>query len=70
MDDPDFICVDCGEEVEPRRRALGYLVCLGCGERQARQVVRCVAPLHKSNYMLISKREDLVGLNNKGGLVK
>jgi len=26
--------------------------------------------MHKSNYMLITDRADLVGLNNKGGLVK
>ncbi len=30
----------------------------------------CIAPLHKSSYMLITNRQDLVGLNNKGGLVK
>jgi hypothetical protein len=29
-----------------------------------------VAPMHKSNYMLITNTDDLVGLNNKGGLVK
>lgn len=29
-----------------------------------------VAPMHKSNYMLITQRSDLQGLNNKGGLVK
>lgn len=70
MTEPEFICVECGEEVEPRRRALGYAVCLDCGEQAARRITRCVAPLHKSNYMLISKREDLVGLNNKGGMVR
>jgi hypothetical protein len=26
--------------------------------------------MHKSNYMLITNRADLIGLNNKGGLVK
>ncbi len=29
-----------------------------------------VAPMHKSNYMLITNRDDLKGLNNKGGLIK
>jgi len=26
--------------------------------------------MHKSNYMLITNRDDLLGINNKGGLVK
>lgn len=30
----------------------------------------CVAPMHKSNYMLMTNRADLLGINNKGGLVK
>jgi hypothetical protein len=41
-----------------------------CGEQQAQRVKHTVAPMHKSNYMLISNHEDLIGLNNKGGLVK
>jgi hypothetical protein len=27
-----------------------------------------VAPMHKSNYMLITDTNDLKGINNKGGL--
>lgn len=52
--------------------ALGYKLCLFCGEEQAREDRRLwtVAPMHKSNYTLITNRADLVGLNNKGGLVK
>jgi hypothetical protein len=26
--------------------------------------------LHKSNYMLVTSRADLAGLNNKGGIVR
>jgi hypothetical protein len=36
----------------------------------APRVVRTVAPLHKSNNILITNRADLIGLNNKGGLVR
>jgi hypothetical protein len=25
--------------------------------------------MHKSNYMLITSRADLIGINNKGGIV-
>jgi ribosomal protein L37AE/L43A len=63
-------CSKCGEPVSSRRYDLGYRVCLPCGEEQARAVKHTVAPLHKSNYMLFTNRQDLVGINNKGGLVK
>lgn len=65
-------CCCCGDGVEPARWLLGYRVCLWCGEEQAKQerMGWCVAPMHKSNYMLITDRRDLTGLNNKGGLVK
>jgi len=60
-------CVECGAAVNPARVAIGYNVCLPCGERLARQRVHTIAPLHKSNYMVISNRAELLGLNNKGG---
>jgi len=63
-------CVRCSGEVHPRRFNAGYNTCLTCGEVIARKRVFTVAPMHKSNYMLITNRDDLVGLNNKGGLVK
>jgi len=66
------LCTQCADEIDPRRYALGYHTCLFCGE-EAAQIARatwCVAPMHKSNYMLITDPRDLPGLNNKGGLVK
>jgi len=63
-------CKICGEMVSVRRARVGYKVCLECGEEQAQQVRHCIAPLHKSNYVVITNRQDLAGLNNKGGLVK
>ena len=63
-------CRVCGDVISDGRYALGYKVCLLCGEEQARAVKHTVAPLHKSNYMLFTNRQDLVGINNKGGLVK
>lgn len=64
------LCVACGDTFSAARREAGYHLCLPCGEQQARSVKHCVAPMHKSNYMLISNRADLVGLNNKGGLTR
>jgi predicted RNA-binding Zn-ribbon protein involved in translation (DUF1610 family) len=64
------LCVSCGETFSAARRGAGYHLCMPCGEQQAQRVKHTVAPMHKSNYMLISNHEDLIGLNNKGGLVK
>lgn len=63
---------DCGNEIKKERFALGYRVCLVCGEAKAKEKFKgyCVAPMHKSNYMLITNLSDLKGLNNKGGLIK
>jgi hypothetical protein len=41
-----------------------------CGEKMAKAVKRTVVPMHKSNYMLITNPDDLIGINNKGGLTK
>lgn len=65
-------CCRCGEPVNPKRAALGYRTCLPCGEQDARSARAgwCIAPLHKGPYILVTNRDDLVGLNNKGGLVR
>jgi len=65
-------CVMCGEYMTKGRWELGYHTCLLCGEEVAKQKRAhwCVAPMHKSNYMLITDLHDLAGLNNKGGLVR
>jgi hypothetical protein len=67
-----MLCRVCGDDVSEGRAQLGFKLCLFCGEEQARQdrMGWCVAPMHKSNYMLITNKADLSGLNNKGGLVK
>ena len=74
MIDETFIpqCKLCGDTYNAERLAIGYAVCLDCGDEIADEVNkrRTVAPMHKSNYMLITNRDDLIGLNNKGGLVK
>ena len=69
-EDTRYLCPECGGYVDHRRVKLGYRTCLECGEYNAKQVKRTIAPMHKSNYMLITDLNDLKGLNNKGGLVK
>ena len=63
-------CINCGAEFAEARKALGYNTCLECGAEEAKKIVRTIAPMHKSNYMLISNLDDLKGINNKGGLIR
>lgn len=55
----------CGEEIEPQRLAIGKFICLDCGEEQARKQVRCIVPLHKSSYILITDKKQLKELDPK-----
>jgi ribosomal protein L37AE/L43A len=63
-------CKLCGMTYAAERLAIGYAICMPCGDDLASKIVRTIAPMHKSNYMMITNMEDLKGLNNKGGLVK
>lgn len=73
---PPAICTACyAEWVDERRvqilRTHGSApVCLSCGDARARKVQRTVVPLHKSNYVMLTDPEDLMGINNKGGLTR
>ena len=60
-------CNVCGEHYSPKRKAAGYKTCLWCGEEEALQARRlwCVAPMHKSNYQLITNPADLKAINPK-----
>jgi ribosomal protein L37AE/L43A len=72
-EDRVYLCNKCHWEKVPFKRwQAGYFTCLPCGEEQAVQARAswCVAPMHKSNYMLFTDKRDLKGINNKGGLVK
>lgn len=65
------ICINCyAVRVEPSRRHMARPTCMACAEKLAKAVKRTVVPMHKSNYMLITDTDDLIGINNKGGLVK
>ena len=65
-------CRVCGDEYPTQRWALGYKVCLSCGDSLAVEQRKSwtIAPMHKSNYMLLTNMDDLKGINNKGGLVR
>ena len=59
------ICSRCGETYSAKRANAGYQLCMLCGEEDARTRKHTIAPMHKSNYMLITNREDLRGINSK-----
>jgi hypothetical protein len=64
------LCVRCGDTYSAKRANAGYQLCLLCGEEDAQRRRHTIAPMHKSNYMLITNMEDLKGLNNKGGMFR
>jgi ribosomal protein L37AE/L43A len=66
MDD-QHICVECDAAVASKRAALGYTLCLDCGDKKAKSARSswCIAPANKSNYMLITNHAELRGLNPK-----
>lgn len=55
--------VCASEQVAPARLALGYTTCLTCGETKARQKKHTIAPMAKSNYVVITNPETLKQLN-------
>lgn len=58
-------CEDCGAAYPAKRAALGYRLCLTCGEKAARAIKHCTVPGHKQGYMVITNRAELAGINNK-----
>lgn len=62
-----FHCPNCGADVAPARVHLGYKHCMECGETRAQEARMgwCVAPLNKSNYILVTNPEELKQLNPK-----
>jgi ribosomal protein L37AE/L43A len=63
---PEPLCPSCYiEDIPLQRYALGYRTCLTCGEKQAKKVKHCVAPMNKSNYMLFTDVNLLKQLNPK-----
>ena len=57
----------CGNPVHPKRVEAGYYWCMDCGETRAKEARTswCIAPLNKSNYILITDPQHLKQLNPK-----
>jgi hypothetical protein len=57
-------------EVPAPRQSRGATDCEDCAESVARRRKFTVLPMHKSNYQVPANRDELIGFNNKGGLVR
>jgi len=70
--DYDLDCEACDKPILPISLAQTGKLCATCRDTAAKRARQswCVAPLHKGPYMLITDASLLVGLGNKGGLVK
>lgn len=56
------MCLECGDEYNPRRRKLGYTTCLDCGDKHAQKAIarkkKCTAPLfNKGGYQYVGSKE-------------
>lgn len=61
------MCVSCGDTFSRARKAIGYKLCMPCGDgdAKAKNKGRTVVNLHKSNAILITDMNDLKDLNPK-----
>lgn len=64
-----YMCM-CGNDIAERRYALGYKLCLPCGEKAAKKRLHTIVPMPKSNYIVVTDMNLLKGLNSshKGGV--
>ncbi len=61
-------CVGCGEQYPLRRKTeLGINFCLDCGDFHAARAREnwCRVPLPKQGYTLVTRKSDLLHLNQK-----
>ena len=65
----EYNCTKCNAPINPARWELGYTICMRseCAHPPKR---RTIVPMHKSNYIVVTNREDLKGINNKGGFYR
>lgn len=62
---PTYRCVSCGDPVASLRwERAGKHTCLPCGESAARNTRHTIVPMPKSNYIVVTDRDLLLGLNS------
>jgi len=62
-----MLCQQCSKPILPKQRytKLNLATCLKCGDTQAHLRKHTIAPINKSNYMVITDLELLKQLNPK-----
>ena len=65
------VCVFCGEHYSAKRKEIGYLSCLDCGDTHAQKEkafkAKCTAPAYnKSAYFYVSSVEQVKGIFKSG----
>ncbi len=58
------MCAQCSADFSPLRAAAGYVLCLSCGEKDARRRKHTIVPVPKSNYIVVTDPALLIGLNS------
>ena len=59
-------CRECGDKIHPKRAALGYKVCISCGDKAAakeRSTWTIVPAGHKQGYTRVTDRRYLSDVN-------
>jgi ribosomal protein L37AE/L43A len=56
-------CAHCNTEYSTDRWKLGYKHCMPCGEKLAKDTRHTIVPMAKSNYVVVTDKELLKGLN-------
>ena len=64
---PKPLCIDCGEEYNPKRKKYGFYTCLPCGSVRANQETkrkaRCTAPAYnKGAYQYVGTKQAALGV--------
>jgi hypothetical protein len=65
------VCVFCGEQYSAKRKEIGYLSCLDCGDSHAQKEkafkAKCVTVAYnKGPMMFITSKECVVGIFKSG----
>lgn len=58
-------CKSCGDDYDVNRWKLGIVLCMSCGDDLAKERKFTIAPINKSNYMMITDMAMLKQLNPK-----
>ena len=64
------VCIECWENYNPERKAIGYKTCLACGSANAKKEVqrkaKCIAPAYnKGAYQYVSTRKAALGVGRQ-----